>query len=90
MIAYWNIYHEKLLLVTMRYPISGNDTDDRHPHRRRSHSDVHARSERVMNGLIYLFSLLYSIPSLALFAILIPPDWSGGKNTAIIVLVIYC
>ena len=46
-------------------------------------------NERVMNGLIYLFSLLYSIPSLALFAILIPLT-GLGRNTAIIVLVIYC
>ena len=42
-----------------------------------------------MNGLIYLTSLLYSIPSLALFAILIPLT-GLGRNTAIIVLVIYC
>ncbi|PTQ81622.1 osmoprotectant transport system permease protein [Trichococcus patagoniensis] len=45
--------------------------------------------ERVMNALIYLTSLLYSIPSLALFAILIPLT-GLGRNTAIIVLVIYC
>lgn len=38
--------------------------------------------------LIYLFSVIYSIPSLALFAMLIPVT-GLGKTTAIIILVIY-
>ncbi|MGP6138595.1 ABC transporter permease [Jeotgalibaca sp. A127] len=46
-------------------------------------------NERVMSGIIYFFSLIYSVPSLALFAILIPLT-GLGKDTAIIVLVIYC
>lgn len=42
-----------------------------------------------LNGLTYFFSLLYSIPSFAFFALLLPI--SGlGMRTAIIVLTIYC
>ncbi|CZR02087.1 ABC transporter permease [Trichococcus collinsii] len=89
MIAYWNTYHEKLLTATMQHIelvgmtltiailiASGIIMACMH-------------QERVMNGLIYLTSLLYSIPSLALFAILIPLT-GLGRTTAIIVLVIYC
>ena len=37
---------------------------------------------------VYLLSLMYAVPSFALFALLIP--WTGlGKTTAVIVLVIY-
>ena len=39
-------------------------------------------------ALIQLFSMIYSIPSLAVFALLIPLT-GLGKKTAIIVLVIY-
>lgn len=39
-------------------------------------------------GFVYFFSLIYSIPSLALFAMLIPVT-GLGKKTAILVLVIY-
>lgn len=39
--------------------------------------------------LVYLFSVIYSVPSLAFFALLIPLTGLGRK-TAIIVLVIYC
>lgn len=46
------------------------------------------RSNLLSKLLIYLFSVIYSIPSLALFAVLIPV--SGlGKVTAIIVLTLY-
>lgn len=45
-------------------------------------------SRRVGNFLLHLFSVIYSIPSLALFAFLIPVT-GLGKTTAIIVLVIY-
>lgn len=46
------------------------------------------RSTLLPKLLIYLFSVIYSIPSLALFAVLIPV--SGlGKVTAIIVLTLY-
>nr|WP_303094147.1 ABC transporter permease [Limosilactobacillus mucosae] len=42
-----------------------------------------------LNGLVYFFSLLYSVPSFAFFALLLPI--SGlGMRTAIIVLTIYC
>lgn len=42
-----------------------------------------------LNGLVYFFSLLYSVPSFAFFALLLP--LSGlGMRTAIIVLTIYC
>lgn len=48
-----------------------------------------ARLPRLLNGAIYLFSVVYSVPSMALFALLIP--LSGlGRTTAIIVLVVYC
>lgn len=39
----------------------------------------------VSNGLIHLFSVIYSIPSLAMFAMLIPVTGLGTK-TALIVL----
>lgn len=42
-----------------------------------------------LNGLTYFFSLLYSVPSFAFFALLLPI--SGlGMRTAVIVLTIYC
>ncbi|MBD8085307.1 ABC transporter permease [Limosilactobacillus sp. c9Ua_26_M] len=42
-----------------------------------------------LNGLTYFFSLLYSVPSFAFFALLLPI--SGlGMRTAIIVLTVYC
>ena len=45
---------------------------------------------RVGNLLTYLFSILYSIPSIALFALMIPvPGMGLGRNTAITVLVLY-
>lgn len=40
------------------------------------------------NGSIYLLSVIYAIPSLAVFALLIPVT-GLGKTTAIIVLVVY-
>ena len=40
--------------------------------------------------LTYLFSIVYSIPSIALFALMIPmPGMGLGRNTAITVLVLY-
>lgn len=42
-----------------------------------------------LRGLVYFFSLLYSVPSFALFAMLLPLSGLGMK-TAIIVLTIYC
>ncbi|MBB1063502.1 ABC transporter permease [Limosilactobacillus fastidiosus] len=45
--------------------------------------------EKWLNGLVYFFSLLYSVPSFAFFALLLPV--SGlGMRTAIIVLTLYC
>lgn len=44
--------------------------------------------ENVANGLIGVLSMVYSIPSLALFALLIPLT-GLGKTTAILALVIY-
>lgn len=46
------------------------------------------KSERATNITIHLFSQIYSIPSLALFALLIPIFGLGNK-TAIPVLVVY-
>lgn len=46
------------------------------------------RSERLVNAAIQIFSVIYSIPSLAFFAILIP-IMGIGRNTAIFVLVLY-
>lgn len=47
------------------------------------------RRRNWLNGLVYFFSLLYSIPSFALFVLLLPI--SGlGMRTAIITLTIYC
>jgi osmoprotectant transport system permease protein len=46
------------------------------------------RRQRWLNGLVYFFSLLYSIPSFAFFALLLP--LSGlGMWTAVIVLTVY-
>ena len=46
------------------------------------------RSERVSDVLNNLFSVLYSVPSLALFALLIPVT-GLGRTTAVIVLTLY-
>ncbi|QOX64838.1 ABC transporter permease [Anoxybacterium hadale] len=46
------------------------------------------KSERLSNWMTQLFSVIYSIPSLALFAMLIPV-MGIGRNTAILVLVLY-
>ena len=46
------------------------------------------RSERVSDALNNLFSVLYSVPSLALFALLIPMT-GLGRTTAVIVLTLY-
>ncbi len=45
-------------------------------------------SDLLSKTLVYIFSVIYSIPSLALFAILIPVT-GLGKVTAIMVLVVY-
>ena len=45
-------------------------------------------SEWLVNAAIQVFSVIYSIPSLALFAMLIP-IMGIGRNTAIFVLVLY-
>ncbi|MGT2959586.1 ABC transporter permease [Streptococcus caballi] len=43
---------------------------------------------KIRQSSVYLLSLLYAIPSFALFALLIP--WTGlGRRTAIVVLVVY-
>lgn len=47
------------------------------------------RFPRLLKSSIYLFSVVYSIPSMALFALLIPVT-GLGRTTAIVVLVIYC
>lgn len=50
---------------------------------------VFLQRKQWLNGLVYFFSLLYSIPSFAFFALLLP--LSGlGMRTAIIVLTVYC
>lgn len=46
-------------------------------------------NHRLLESLIYLFSIIYSIPSLATFALMIPIT-GLGETTAIIALVIYC
>lgn len=46
------------------------------------------RNERWLNRLVYFFSALYSVPSYALFALLIPLT-GLGTTSAIIVLVLY-
>lgn len=48
-----------------------------------------ARFPKLLNGSIYFFSVVYSVPSMALFALLIPLT-GLGRTTAIVVLVIYC
>ena len=46
--------------------------------------------ERIGKLLTYLFSIVYSVPSIALFALMIPiPGMGLGRNTAITVLVLY-
>ena len=47
-------------------------------------------SRRIGKILTYLFSIVYSIPSIALFALMIPiPGMGLGRTTAITVLVLY-
>jgi osmoprotectant transport system permease protein len=46
------------------------------------------RSEKVSDLLNYIFSLVYSVPSLALFALLIPIT-GLGRTSAVIVLTLY-
>ena len=46
------------------------------------------RSERISDVLNHLFSVIYSVPSLALFALLIPVT-GLGRTTAVIVLTLY-
>lgn len=45
--------------------------------------------KKLLDGLIYFFSTLYSVPSYALFALLIPLTGLGSLS-AIIVLTLYC
>lgn len=50
---------------------------------------ISIKKKKLLTGLIYFFSILYSVPSFAFFAILIP--FTGlGMLTAIIVLCLYC
>ena len=49
---------------------------------------VFLRRENWLNGLMYFFSLLYSVPSYAFFALLIPIT-GLGQISAIIVLAFY-
>lgn len=49
---------------------------------------IFLRRNNWLNGLIYFFSLLYSVPSYAFFALLIPIT-GLGQTSAIIVLVFY-
>ena len=46
------------------------------------------RSERISDVLNHLFSVIYSVPSLALFALLIPVT-GLGRTSAVIVLTLY-
>lgn len=49
---------------------------------------IFLRKDHWLNGLIYFFSLLYSVPSYAFFALLIPIT-GLGRTSAIIVLAFY-
>ncbi len=49
---------------------------------------ISMRSERISNILNHVFSVIYSIPSLALFALLIPVT-GLGRTSAVIVLTLY-
>lgn len=50
---------------------------------------IFMHQKKWLTGLVYFFSLLYSIPSFALFVLLLPI--SGlGMRTAIITLTVYC
>lgn len=46
------------------------------------------RRRNILDGLVYFFSLLYSIPSFAFFALLLPVT-GLGMRTAVIVLTLY-
>lgn len=45
-------------------------------------------SKKIANVMVYLFSIMYSIPSLAFFALMIPVT-GLGQVTAVVVLIIY-
>ena len=49
---------------------------------------IFLRKKNWLNGLVYFFSLLYSVPSYAFYALLIPIT-GLGETTAIIVLTFY-
>ena len=50
---------------------------------------IFLRAKRWLAGLVYFFSLLYSIPSFAFFVLLLPL-FGLGMQTAVVVLTIYC
>jgi len=88
MIAYLNTYQEKLLTALVQHLQIVGITLLISILLAFAITLLSIRSERLVNAAIQIFSVIYSIPSLALFAILIP-IMGIGRNTAIFVLVLY-
>lgn len=88
MIAYLNTYQEKLLTALVQHLQIVGITLLISILLAFAITLLSIRSERLINAAIQIFSVIYSIPSLALFAILIP-IMGIGRNTAIFVLVLY-
>lgn len=88
MIDYWNKYSDKLIQLTIQHlQLVGVSV---------SIAFIIASlviffclyNNRLLESMVYFFSLIYAVPSLAMFALLIPLT-GLGKSTAIVTLVIY-
>ncbi len=88
MIAYFSTYQEKLLTALMQHLQIVGITLLISILLAFAITLLSIWSDRLVNAAIQIFSVIYSIPSLALFAILIP-IMGIGRNTAIFVLVLY-
>lgn len=89
MIDYWLRYHDRLIEATWQHIQIVSQVLMISIFIAGSIIILLARFPKLLDKAIYFFSVIYSVPSMALFALLIP--FSGlGRTTAIIVLVVYC
>lgn len=89
MIDYWTRYSDRLIDATMQHIQIVGIVLLLSIFIAASVIVLFARFPKLLNGSIYFFSVIYSVPSMALFALLIPLT-GLGRTTAIVVLVIYC
>lgn len=88
MFSYWGRYHEKFLTALWQHLGIVLETLVISLLLAAVITVLARKSERVSNWIVRIFSGVYSIPSLALFAILIPVT-GLGRTTTILVLVVY-